>query len=127
MTLRARTLAVAALLAAAGCASSSGGGRADAEPFSSARATTVRLVVQNRNFQDARLYTHRRGSRTYIGVVGGKRDQDFVLDWDFPDPMYVEIDMLAGPRCLTREMMVDPGDVLELQIAAVFSATAACR
>jgi hypothetical protein len=41
--------------------------------------------------------------------------------------MYIEIDMLAGPKCFTEELPVDPGDVLELQIASVFSSTAACR
>ena len=127
MKLKATTLALAALTAAAGCASTSGAGPSAAEPFSSPGPSTVRIVVQNRNFQDARLYTYRRGTRAFLGVVAGKRDQDFVIDWDFPDPMYVEIDMLAGPRCYTEELRVDPGDILELQIAAVFSSTSACR
>jgi hypothetical protein len=117
---------IATLLVAAGCASTSGG-PSSGQPFVSPGPTTVRLVVQNRNFQDARLYTYRRGTRAFLGIVAGKQDKQFVLDWDFPDPMYIEIDMLAGPRCYTEEMQVDPGDVLELQIAAVFTSTAACR
>ena len=115
----------AVVLACSSCASAGVGAGGDV--FASAQPTTVRIIVQNRNFQDARLYTYRRGRRAFLGVVTGKRDQEFVLDWDFPDPMYIEIDMLAGPKCFTEEMQVDPGDILELQIASVFSATSGCR
>ncbi len=98
------------------------------QPFSgdSGRATSVRLIVQNRNFSDARLYALRRGKRTSLGVVGGLQDAEFTLDWVLPEPLQIEIDMLAGPRCATEEMQVDPGDILELQIDAVFSRSSAC-
>jgi hypothetical protein len=119
------TVLATLILGLSACASA---GQSDSrEAFASAQPTTVRIIVQNRNFQDARLYTYRRGRRAFLGVVVGKRDQDFVINWDFPDPMYIEIDMLAGPKCFTEELLVDPGDVLELQIAPVFSATSACR
>jgi hypothetical protein len=124
-TLRATMLALAIMLSLSACASSGSG--SNSEPFSSARPTTVRIIVQNRNFQDARLYTYRRGRKNFLGIVTGKRDAEFVIDWDFSDPMYIEIDMLAGPKCFTEELPVDPGDILELQIAPVFSSTAACR
>lgn len=98
------------------------------QPFSgnSGRATSVRLIVQNRNFSDARLYALRSGRRTALGVVGGLQDAEFTLDWVLPEPLRIEIDMLAGPRCSTEEMQVDPGDILELQIDAVFSRSSAC-
>lgn len=122
------TLALVAIALSAGCASSGrpleGGG-----PFTQAGAgtSTVRLVVQNRNFQDARLYYLRRGARMALGVVTGKNDAEFVIDWDLPDLMRIEINLLAGPRCLTEELQVDPGDILELQIAPVFTDTQGCR
>jgi hypothetical protein len=119
-------LGVAVLLAASGCASP---GRmiGGPQPFSDPSAATVRVIVQNRNFSDARLYYARRGARVALGVVGGKSDAEFVIDWDFPDVMQVEIDLLAGPRCVTEELPVDPGDILELQIASVFTDTQNCR
>ena len=83
-------------------------------------------MVQNRNFADARLYTYRRGTRSLLGTVTGKTDRNFVLDWNQTDPMYMEINLVAGPRCFTEEMQVDPGDVLELQIAIDFSTTRGC-
>jgi hypothetical protein len=120
------TLALAAIALTAGCASS--GRTLDGpQPFTQAGASTVRLIVQNRNFQDARLYYYRRGARMALGVVTGKRDAEFVIDWDFPDLMQIEMNLLAGPRCLTEEMQVDPGDILELQIAVVFTDTQGCR
>ena len=119
-------LGVAALLAASGCVSP-GRMMGGPQPFSDPSAATVRVIVQNRNFSDARLYYARRGARVALGVVGGKSDAEFVIDWDFPDAMQVEIDLLAGPRCVTEELPVDPGDILELQIASVFTDTQNCR
>lgn len=128
MTLLSRAAVLVSALAIGGCASSgdpAGGG----DPFGGegARATSVRLIVQNLNFSDARLYQIRRTGRRSLGIVGGKQTQEFTLDWTVPESLQIEINLLAGPRCLTREMEVDPGDVLELQIAAVFTQTSACR
>ena len=120
------TLAIAVLLVTAGCVSSGRTVRGR-QPFTDVRASTVRVIVQNRNFSDARLYYSRRGARMALGVVGGKSDAEFVIDWDFPDVMQIEIDLLAGPRCVTEELPVDPGDILELQIASVFTDTRGCR
>lgn len=119
-------LAVAAILVTAGCASSGSTFRGR-QPFTDVSASTVRVIVQNRNFSDARLYYSRRGARVALGVVNGKTDAEFVIDWDLPDVMQIEINLLAGPRCLTEELPVDPGDILELQIAAVFTDTRGCR
>ncbi len=116
-------LGLAALLSA--CASG-GSEQGSASPFAQSRPTTVRLLVQNRNFSDARLYTYRRGARQALGIVIGKQDREFTFEWSAPDPLRIEIDMLAGPRCTTEEMQVDPGDILELQIEPVFTSSS-CR
>jgi len=116
------------LLAAAGCASSGSGSTGTAPGvFIDSRVTTVRIEVLNLNFQPARLYTYRRGTRSFLGTVAGADDKNFVVDWDNSEPMYIEIDMLAGPKCYTDELMVDPGDILELRIQSVFARTEACR
>jgi hypothetical protein len=116
-----------ALLTLAACASA--GAPLSSQPFASGseRATSIQLIVQNRNFADARLYAVRRGARTALGIVGGKQDAEFTLDWLLPEPLRIEIALLAGPRCSTEEMQVDPGDIIELQIDAVFTASSACR
>jgi len=95
----------------AGCASGSG---ADS-PFSE-RQTEIRLHVLNLNWSDARLYAHRASQRVPLGTVAGKGEQTFTLDWPMSYPLRVEFDLLAGGRCTTRELSVDPGDVIDLQI-----------
>jgi hypothetical protein len=41
-------------------------------------------------------------------------------------PFRVEIDLLAGGRCVTRELQVDPGDTVYLQIESRLSSMAEC-
>lgn len=88
---------------------------------------TIRIVVQNLNFADARLYALRRGTRTSLGTVGGKQDDEFTLEWSVSEPLQIEINLMAGPTCTTEPLMADPGDLLELQIALEFSRTGVCR
>ena len=119
-------LAMLALVALSACASSSGS-RSGMEPFSDTGADdTITIVVQNRNFADARLYALRPGGREILGTVTGLSDDEITLDWSFSEPLRIEIDLVAGPSCTTREIRVDPGDVLELQIASVFTESQAC-
>lgn len=125
MTSRA-TLSLISILVLGACASSStpppGG-----DPFGEPGEGSIRIIVQNLNFSDARLYVLRRGARSTLGIVGGKTDAEFSLDWDISDPVQIEIDMLAGPSCTTRAIQADPGDIIELQIASVFRNSQACR
>lgn len=112
----------------AGCAS--GAGITADDPYTLAsdqRPSRVRLVVRNLNFSDVRLFAHSPTGRVSIGQVGGKQDAEFELDWPTSAYMRVEINMVAGPRCTTQEMQVDPGDILELQVAVVFNQTTGCR
>lgn len=102
--------------------------RPSAEPFTeSGPPTTITLLVDNRNFTDARLYVLRRGATSALGVVGGKTQAEFELDWEISDPIQIRIDLLAGPTCTTEELRADPGDVLDLQIEQNFMHTAGCR
>jgi len=91
------------------------------------RPQQVRLLVQNMNFNDARLFALATNGRMPIGQVNGKQDRAFELDWPLSSSMRIEIDMVAGPKCTTSEMQVDPGDILELQIASMFNQTQGCR
>jgi hypothetical protein len=111
----------------AGCASTTSSSSGDPFSGSSTGPSNVRIIVQNMNFADARLYAVRRGARTRLGTVGGNRDDEFTMRWGFSDVLRIEINLLAGPTCVTPEIMVDPGDVLELQIRQVFSQSSFCR
>ena len=88
----------------------------------------IRIDVLNNNFADATIWlVVRNAQRDRLGNVTGKSDETFVVPWDSTEPLRLEIDLLAGPRCRTREIIVEPGDALQLQIEPVFSQTAWCE
>ncbi|MCH1571319.1 MAG: hypothetical protein L7S64_08240 [Longimicrobiales bacterium] len=110
------------------CATGSADIAEDPYAFTSTnRPPRVRIVVRNMNFNDVRLFALSPSGRTSIGHVGGKQESEFEIDWRMSAFMSIEINMVAGPKCQTQEMQVDPGDILELQIAVVFQQTAGCR
>ena len=86
----------------------------------------IRINVQNDNFMDARLYAVGLGKRYQLGVVTGKQQAVLSIPWDFSEPLRIEIDLLAGPKCTTRTIDADPGDTFELRIEAVLSRSSAC-
>lgn len=116
------------LLATAACA---GGGQRAANPYSSDAGdrNEIRIEIQNRNFSDVTVWALvRDGNRQRLGVVTGKSDSVFTLVWTFSEPLRLEFDFVAGPRCATESLPVDPGDTIELQIAAEFAQMAGwCR
>ncbi|MGD8322151.1 MAG: hypothetical protein PVJ02_17000 [Gemmatimonadota bacterium] len=114
--------AVAVLTVLGGCATSGSGSRTG-NPFGDrSERNEVQIKIRNFNFSDATVWVLTRGAqRKRLGVVTGKSDADFTVPWDFSQPMTMEFDLVAGPRCTTRPLEVDPGDVLELQIAVDFA------
>ena len=121
-----RRVVLAAALFAVGCAAA---GVREADPFrrSAEGRQQIRIHVLNLNFSDARLYAVAIGERKSLGVLAGKQDAVYTIDWNFTKPLSIEIDLVAGPRCTTRQITVDPGDVLDLRIEADFSMTRSCN
>ncbi len=114
-----RVALVGALLAATACASG-GGPQRSGSPFSSdlRERNEVRIHVLNHNFSDATVWTLvRDGRRSRLGIVTGKDEAAFTVPWRFSEPLRIQFDLVAGPRCTTENIMVDPGDELEMQIA----------
>ena len=122
-----RLLQITAIVALTSCAARSGS--PDAEWNGGAETSgEIRIDVLNHNFSDATIWAViRESSRRRLGVVTGKTDETYVLEWDFTQPLRLEIDLLAGSRCLTRPIDVDPGDILQLEIQAVFRDTDFCE
>jgi hypothetical protein len=102
----------AAAISFAGCAGR-GGAQRSADRY---WEEDVKLFVTNLAFSDVTLYGITNGARTRLGTVIGKKEVVFTLPVRFPSEVYLEIDFLAGPRCFTERMMVDPGDHLDLTI-----------
>lgn len=77
---------------------------------------SIQVEVHNFNWADASLYALRGAERIRMGVVTGKTDQTFEIAWPMTRPLRIEIDLLAGGRCVTRPLTVDPGDRISLHI-----------
>ena len=77
---------------------------------------TISIEVRNLNFSDATLHALRGAERVRLGTVTGKTDRTFRIEWTISVPLQIEIDLLAGERCTTRALNVDPGDAITLQI-----------
>ena len=82
-------------------------------PIFSPRITKTR---ERTAFMDATVYGVTDGGRRRLGRVTGKREMVFTMPLRTPSRMYLEIDIMAGPRCETERLIVDPGDQLELII-----------
>lgn len=112
-----RQVAFVAALAAAtlftGCAA---GGTAS-NPFSQDQtAREIKIYIDNRAFMDATIYAVTNGGRRRLGRVVGTRETVFTMPLQVPSELYLEVDLLAGPRCRTERILVDPGDQVEFTI-----------
>lgn len=77
----------------------------------------VTLHVRNLNFSEVTLWAVARTGRRRLGTISGKQDSVYSLTWRVSEPLQIEMDLLAGPRCWTEELMIDAGDILDLEIA----------
>ena len=77
---------------------------------------TITLRVNNRNFGDATIWALRFSDRMRAGVVTGKGRADFRIPWTTGAPLRVEIRLLSGETCLTREVRAEAGDVIPIEV-----------
>ncbi len=85
-------------------------------PFGSGAAERLDIEVLNRNFLDATLYAVWPGKRIRLGSVSGTRSASFRLPWDGTELLQIEINQLAGPSCITEQIMAVPGEVIFIEI-----------
>ena len=87
------------------------------DPFSGGgTATEARVRVRNQNFYDATLTAIGDNGRRRLGTVGGNATAVFTMPWEFSGGLRIQIDLLAGPTCITDVVTVNPGDTVELEI-----------
>ena len=104
-----RGLPFIALIAVAGCATTGGA------PDDQGERNQVVIEVQNDNFNQATVYFP-DGSRR-IGVVGGKSEATFQLEWHFPE-IEVQIRLLAGGSAILRPRSGGSGETWRFIIPA---------
>lgn len=104
-----RALPLLAALSLAGCASTGSAFRRRVEP--------PRLEVINNNFSDATIWVVFPAGRIRLGTVSGNATSRFQLSSDYVfQPVYLQIDLIGGARCVTDTLTLDEGDRLHLEI-----------
>lgn len=121
--LRILTAATLLLIAASACAPR-------AEPiFGSGPdgARTITIRVANRNFDDATVWAFRYNERRRAGTVGAKSTEDLNVQWANPAPLRVEIRLIGGQTCSSREIQMQPGDVVSVEVPQNLRSDPVCR
>ncbi len=80
----------------------------------------IHIEVLNRTFEDATIHAVWTGNRRRLGTVLGITTAEYRLSWTHSDVLQLEINLLAGPGCTTRGIVVDPGDIIVVEIDAQF-------
>ena len=96
-------------------------------PFVSPEDATIRVQIDNRAFQDATVHAIWPGRRLRLGIVTGVTTANYTLPLDRSVFLQFELDLLAGPRCTTRQIWADPGDIILLEIDSRFINGFDCR
>lgn len=113
-------------LTAGTCASA--GSAPGQDPFAGgADAAEIRIRVRNQNFYDATLTAVSDTGNRRMGSVGGNQTAVFSLPWSFTSGLRIEIDLLAGPTCLSDYIVVNPGETVTLVIEPDVDRTFVCR
>ena len=97
-----------------------------ASPFGSPEDARIIIEVDNRNFLDATLHAVWPGNRTRLGTVIGITSANFRLAWSGADLLQIEIDLLAGPSCITEPISANPGEIIVLDIPSVLQVGRDC-
>lgn len=80
-------------------------------------AAQVEVYVDNRGFNDVRLYAISSRGPQSLGSVTGSSHRSVRVDWRQLDQMSFRIDVLAGQSYRTEAITVAPGDRVDLLIA----------
>lgn len=72
--------------------------------------------MTNLGFNDATLTALSTGTRTRLGVVPGKANQNFTIPWESLQELRVQISVLAGGDYTTPSVTINPGERVELLI-----------
>ncbi len=87
-----------------------------AQTGASPQRDTVTIVVINRNFYDANIYSLYDGqTERRLGLVPGFSEKTFEIDWH-PHDLYMVMRLVGAGRAVSNPLLVSPGDLLELQL-----------
>lgn len=101
-------------LAVTGCGLLSGGGTWD--PFASQSERQLQIRVQNSTGDDVRIEVLAAGRREALGLVGGRTAREFGVPWSRTENIRFRLDPIAGNRLTVGNVLVSPGDRVDLYL-----------
>ncbi len=118
---------IAFALLAAGCGGS-GGTRAPAPAFDGDLSQVLTITIRNEQLDIARVTLWINGQRRRLGDVRGINSQTFHVPMSGRDPVRMSFDLTLGRSCVTRDVMLGPGESVEVRIPINLNMMAAvCR
>ena len=117
--------ALAVVLLAAGCG---GAGGAPPSPFDGDSSQALTLTIRNEQLDPARVTVWVSRQRRNLGEVRGNSSRTFQVPMGGLEGVYISFELLLGANCVTREVVLGPGDAIELRIPSNLNTMdAVCR
>lgn len=118
---------IAFVLLAAGCGGS-GGTQAPVPAFDGDLSQVLTITIRNEQLDLARVTLWINGQRRRLGDVRGINSQTFHVPMSGRDPVRMSFDLTLGRSCVTRDVMLGPGESVEVRIPVNLNMMAAvCR
>ncbi len=102
---------VGALLAA-GC----GGTSAPPPTLSGDASQALTITIRNEQIDAARITLWLNSTRRRLGDVRGNSTETFQVPMRTSASVRMEFDLTLGPTCVTRDVFLAPGDVIDVRI-----------
>ncbi len=89
-------------------------------------ADALGIQVRNRNFEDVLIFADVPGGRRRIGVVSGRSERAFRMDWPRENRIEFLLRLGNGFSCTSRTYYAAPGRVITLIVESEFRQSPAC-
>ncbi len=117
---------LAALFAAA--CGGGGGTSAPAPAFDGDSLQVLTIAIRNEQIDAARISLWINSARRRLGDVRGNATETFQVPMRTSASVRMSFDLTLGASCVTRDVVIGPGDVIEVTIPVNLSTMqAACR
>jgi len=74
----------------------------------------IQVYIENRGFNDLRVYARSSHGQEYVGQVGGNSHLTATLTWRQLDQISFRLEVVAGRTYTTEALPVQPGQRVEL-------------
>ena len=105
---------VAIALLAAGCGGGGGGSTSSAPPVDASDALTISIRNDQMDVASVVLFINEVPRR--LGEVRGLGRRTFQVPMERSEPVSMAFNLALGARCITRDLVLGPGDRIDVEI-----------